>query len=180
MLSTLLGAKFAAALAAGAVGLGGVAAAYAGALPAGLQDLAHTTVGAPAADQSTAADHDKATHHSKVTQNSTAKTAVGPDATGHAAFGLCTAWEHVQGHGKAAEKSVAFANLATAAGGIDKITAYCAKVPHPGSTVAGQPGTHPSGQPSTHLGAKPTQLHSGKPTPLPSGSPSSAGASHRP
>jgi hypothetical protein len=55
-LSSLLGAKLAAALAAGAVSLGGVAAAaYTGALPAGLPDLAHTTVGAPAADQRKAA-----------------------------------------------------------------------------------------------------------------------------
>ena len=56
MLSTLLGAKLGAALAAGAVSFGGVAAAaYTGSLPAGLQDLAHTTVGALAADRGTAA-----------------------------------------------------------------------------------------------------------------------------
>ena len=165
MISTLLGAKLGAALAAAAVGFGGVAAAaYTGALPAGLQDFAHNAVGAPSANHGKSADHKPA--------DSTTKTAVGPDATGKAAFGLCTAWAHVQAHAKAADKSVAFANLASAAGGVDKITAYCVKVPHPGSTATGQPSTHPTGQPSTH----PT----GQPTPLPSGSPSSSGASHRP
>lgn len=165
MLSTLLGAKLGAALAAGAVSFGGVAAAaYTGVLPAGLQDFAHTTVGAPAANHGKSADHKPA--------GSTTKSAVGPDATGKAAFGLCTAWEHVQANGKAAEKSVAFRNLATAAGGTTKIAAYCAKVPHPGASKTAKPSTHPTGKPSTH----PT----GKPTPLPSSSASSAGTTHRP
>jgi hypothetical protein len=53
-----------------------------------LQDLAHTTVGAPAAD------HGKVTDHGKP-PTTTTKTAVGPDATGHAAFGLRTAWEQL-------------------------------------------------------------------------------------
>jgi hypothetical protein len=164
MISTLLGAKLGAALAAAAVGFGGVAAAaYTGVLPAGLQDIAHNAVGAPAANHGKSADHKPA--------DSTTKTAVGPDATGHAAFGLCTAWAHVQAHGHAADKSIAFRNLATAAGK-KGITAYCATVPHPGSTATGKPSTHPTGKPSTH----PT----GKPTPLPSGSPGSSGASHRP
>lgn len=165
MISTLIGAKLGAALAAGAVSFGAVgAAAYTGVLPAGLQNLAHTTVGAPAANHGKSADHKPA--------DSTAKTAVGPDAKGPAAFGLCTAWAHVQAHGQAADKSVAFRNLATAAGGATKIAAYCATVPHPGATATGQPATHPTGKPSSH----PT----GKPTPLPSHTPSNSGASHRP
>ena len=168
MISTLLGAKLGAALAAGAVSFGAVgAAAYTGVLPAGLQDLAHTTIGAPAADQSKTAD-------------STKKTAVGPDATGHAAFGLCTAWTHVQANGRAADKSVAFRNLATAAGGATKIAAYCAKVPHPGATAPGKPSAHPTGKPTTHPTGKPSSHPTGKPSPLPSHAPSSSGASHRP
>ena len=161
MLSTLLGAKLGAALAAGAVSFGGVAAAaYTGSLPAGLQDLAHTTVGAPAADHGKSAAHRPA--------DGTTKTAVGPDAKGEAAFGLCNAWTHHQAHGKAANNSVAFRNLATAAGGEKKIAAYCAKIPHPTGTDTDEPKDHPTGKPSTH----PT----GKPTPLPSHSPSSSGA----
>jgi hypothetical protein len=47
--ASLLSAKFAAAAVAAAVGLGGAAAAaYAGALPASIQRLAHDTIGAPA------------------------------------------------------------------------------------------------------------------------------------
>jgi len=68
----------------------------------------------------------------------------------------------------ASDKSVAFRNLATAAGGVNKIAAYCAKVPHPGASEAGRSSTHPSGKPSTHPG--------GKPTPLPSHGGSSSGA----
>ena len=88
-------------------------------------------------------------------------TAVGPDGAGPAAFGLCTAWTHVQANGQVAEKSVAFRNLATAAGGAGKIAAYCATVPHPGATEAGKPATHPTGKPSSHPAGKPsTPLHS--------------------
>jgi hypothetical protein len=160
MLSTLLGAKLGAALAAGAVSFGGVAAAaYTGSLPAGLQDLAHSTVGAPAAEHGKSADHKPA--------DGTKKNGVGPDAKGEAAFGLCNAWTHHQAHGKAANNSVAFRNLATAAGGVNKIAAYCAKIPHPTGTDTDEPKDHPTGKPSTH----PT----GKPTPLPSHSPSSSG-----
>ena len=52
ILSTLLTAKAAAALlGAGALVVGGTAAAYAGVLPSPLQSVAHAVVGAPAADQ---------------------------------------------------------------------------------------------------------------------------------
>jgi len=191
MISTLLGTKLGAALAAGVVSFGAVgAAAYTGSLPAGLQDLAHTTVGAPAAAHGKSADHRPAGSAAK-----TEKTAVGPDATGHAAFGLCTAWDRAQAHGKAADKSVAFHNLATAAGGANEITTYCAKVPHPGvsptgepttdqagkptTDPAGKPTTNPAGRPATHLSGKPANP-AGRPTLQPSHSPSSLAASHRP
>ena len=164
MLSTLLGAKLGAALAAGAVGFGGIAvAAAAGVLPDAAQNFAHNTVGVvPAANHGKSADH-------KPT-NSTTQTAVGPDATagGHAAFGLCTAWGHAKDSGNAAEKSIAFRNLATAAGNAAGIDAYCAKVPHPGATETGKPSTHPTGKPST----------AGKPSPLPGAG--TTGTSHRP
>ena len=173
MLSTLLGAKLGAALAAGAVSFGGVAAAaYTGSLPAGLQDLANTTVGAPAANHGKSADHKPA--------DGTKKNGVGPDAKGEAAFGLCNAWTHHQAHGKAANNSVAFRNLATAAGGETKIAAYCAKIPHPTGTDTDEPKDHPTDEPKDHPTGKPSTHPTGKPTPLPSHSPSSSGARTRP
>ena len=129
MFTTLLGAKLGAALAAGAVGLGGVAvAAAAGVLPDAAQNFAHHTVGfAPAAT------HGKSAKDVKTTEATNA-TPVGPDATaeGHAAFGLCTAWTHAKGSGNAADKSIAFRNLATAAGSQDGIADYCFTVAKPG------------------------------------------------
>ena len=62
-------------------------------------------------------------------------TAVGPDATGPAAYGLCTAWTHHQANGANPSGSVAFTNLAIAAGGVDKIKDYCATVAHPGTSA---------------------------------------------
>lgn len=130
VLSSLLASKLATALAVGAVGLSGTAtAAYTGNLPDTLQDVAHDTIKAPAA------------HHEK---------AVGPDAEGEAAYGLCTAFTKEREHGKAAEKSVAFRNVAAAAGGADKIETYCATVPKPsGSPEAEQGKPDTTGQPDT-------------------------------
>ncbi len=176
MLSTLLGAKLGAAIAAGAVSLGGVAAAaYTGALPAGLQDFASTTVGAPAADHGKSADDRK-------DADSTKKNGVGPDAKGSAAFGLCNAWSHHQDKGKAPSKSVAFRNLATAAGGESKIAAYCAKIPHP-TPDPNEKAEKPEKPEKAEKAEKPEkpekpETHpSGKPTPLPSHSPSNSGPS---
>ena len=59
---------------------------------------------------------------------------VGPDGTGPAAYGLCQAWTHSAQRTKSVHKSVAMRNLATAAGGYDKIDAYCATVPKPSGT----------------------------------------------
>jgi hypothetical protein len=129
MLSSLLGAKLGAAIAGVAVGLGGTAVvAYTGSLPTTAQNLAHTAIGAPVASP---AATPKATPTGKAT---------GPDATGPAAFGLCNAWTHHQANGAKPTDSVAFKNLATAAGGEGKIAAYCAKVPHPGNA------NHPTGK----------------------------------
>lgn len=157
MLSTLLGAKLGATIAGVAVGLGGTAvAAYTGTLPTGVQNLAHTTIGAPAA---TSAVTPKPTATPKP---STTHQPVGPDATGPAAFGLCNAWSHHQANaakpdddgdkaGGDAKDSVAFRNLAKAAGGEAKIAAYCATVPHPGNGKADKgKKPHPTGKPTSH------------------------------
>ena len=147
MLTSLLSAKAAAAAVAAVTVMGGVAtAAYAGALPAPAQQFAHNTIGAPSPEPS----------H---TPGGPQATPAGPDASGPAAFGLCTAYAHAKAHGKASQKAVAFRNLAAAAGGAANIAAYCAAVPHPGSSHAGGPAStapttvpshsHPAGQPSS-------------------------------
>jgi len=139
LLTPLLSTRAAATAAVAALSLGGFAtAAFAGALPAPAQRFAHHTFGAPAAD----GGQPTGTHPSA------AATPAGPDATGPAAFGLCTAWAHAKAHGTPSQQAVAFRNLATAAGGASNITAYCAAVPHPGP-----PSAHPTGPPASHPAA---------------------------
>jgi hypothetical protein len=143
------------------VGIGGAAtAAYTGHLPAPVQHLAHDTIGAP----------DGHSHPSA------SPSPVGPDATGHAAFGLCTAWEHAQKDGSKSEQAVAFRNLEHAAGGAASVPAYCKSVQHPGKKGAhptGQPTSHPTGRPTSHPGGQPTSHPTGRPTSHPTGQPTS-------
>ncbi|TQJ50237.1 hypothetical protein FBY26_1937 [Phycicoccus sp. SLBN-51] len=100
-------------------------------------------------------------------------TAVGPDAKGPAAHGLCTAWSHAKPSKRTAGHSVAFRNLVTAAGGPDKVEAYCASLPRPSAGKPDKPSSHPTGTPrgsagkgSTHPTGKPSTLP-GKPSTLP-------------
>ena len=163
--SALSHPKIATALAAGVLGLGGFgAAAYAGTLPEAAQQVAHDVLGAPEGRS----EHPGAGSASRPggPPSSAAPTA-GPDATGPAAFGLCSAWSHADASSR---DSVAFANLAAAAGGADKVAAYCAGVAHPGA--ASHPAGLPSGVPgpSDHPGGKPSTLPShqaGKPSRVP-------------
>ena len=182
LLTVLLTAKAAAAAAAAAVALGGVAAAaYTSTLPAPAQQFAHSVIGAPSPQSS---------HRPGTPQATPARTnAVGPDATGPAGFGLCTAYAHAKVHGTASQKAMAFRNLAAVAGGAAKIAAYCAAVPHPGSSQssqsasapahpAGRPSPHPTGKPSSRPTPHPTGRPSSAPTPHPTGPPSSAPTTH--
>jgi hypothetical protein len=135
------------------------AAAYTGSLPGPLQRAAHSMVGAPA-DQEDSGDtpdpstaeptgDPSATSTGQLSETGshspsgspTSAAGVGPDATGPAAFGLCTAWSK----GGLATTSVAYRNLATAAGGADGIAAYCATVVKPGHG-----STHGKGTPKQH------------------------------
>jgi hypothetical protein len=113
-------------------------------------------------------------------------TAVGPDATGPAKFGLCTAYQAALAHGQAVNHSVAFANLAKAAGGASNISAYCAGVvpsnkgsgtTGAGSNSSGDNGATGSKSPTTHKGSTsggpPTSVPNGPPTSVPVGPPSS-------
>ena len=157
LLSRLPAAKAAAAAAALVVSLGGIAtAAYAGALPAPLQRLAHDTIGAPGANG----------------RSGTGPSPASPGAAGHAAYGLCTAWAQAKAHGTRKQRAVAFGHLAAAAGGAGNVAAYCATAPHPGTLpsdrVSPAPTPRGSGKPAAH----PTPHSSGRPTahPAPHGS----------
>lgn len=170
MISTLVGAKLGATIAGVAVGLGGAAIAVS----------AHTA--APQLDIAPAATATPAVSSTKPPAAGPTSTPVGPDAKGPAAFALCTAWSHIKDHGTKAEQSVAFRNLAAAAGGEAKIATYCATVGHPGNGSAGKPDVHgpaqhrhPTGKPSGHPNGKPDSLATpgtGKesPAPAPAGS----------
>ena len=145
-LASRLGVKAAAAAVVAAISLGGVAAAaYAGVLPGSWQQFAHRTIGAPAGHQ---ADHD---------------TPVGPRVPGPAAQGLCNSYSHAKAHGNAKQKAVAFRNLVKAAGGPEKVAAWCAAV----SRTAHSPSGLPHGHPSPHRTGPPH----GHPTPHPTGPP---------
>jgi len=116
---TRVNARLAAALAAAAVGLGGAAAAYAGALPGPIQDFAHHVIGAPAARHAPGGRQ--------------------------AAYRLCSAYERAAAHGGAsARAAAAFQKLAKAAGGAGKIEAYCAAVGRPGLVPVGRPKPQPA------------------------------------
>ena len=179
LLTALLTAKAAAAAVVSAAALGGVAAAaYISTLPAPAQQFAHSVIGAPSPQPRHRPGTPQPSHGPGTPQATPARTdAVGPDATGPASFGLCTAYAHAKAHGTASQKAVAFRNLAAAAGGAAKIAAYCAAVPHPGSSQSSQPApapTHPVGPPASH----PTGKRSSQPTPHPAGRPSSVPAQH--
>ena len=180
LLTSLLTAKAAAAVAAAAAtALGGVAAAaYTGTLPAPAQQFAHSVIGAPSPQPSHRPGTPQPSHRPGTPQATPVRTdTTGPEATGPAASGLCTAYTHAKAHGRASQKAVAFRNLAAAAGGAAKIAAYCAAVPHPGSSQSSQPAsapTHPAGRSASHATGKP----SSHPTPHPGGRPSSAPTTH--
>ena len=176
LLTSLTAKAAAAAAAVAAAVLGGVAAAaYTGTLPAPAQQFAHGVIGAPSPQPSHRPGTPQPSHRPGTAQATPARTdAGGPEATGPAAFGLCTAYAHAKAHGTASQKAVAFRNLAAAAGGAAKIAAYCTAVPHPGNSQPGQPApAHPAGHPS-----HPTGKPSSHPTPHQGRRPSSAPAKH--
>ncbi|MCW2909522.1 MAG: hypothetical protein JWL68_4311, partial [Actinomycetia bacterium] len=148
VLGIILSAKLAAAAAVAAGALTG--AAYANALPAPVQGLAHHTLGAPAPHPATPPGQPG--------------IPPGPRPAAPDAQGLCNAWAHARADGQAREEAVAFRDLAAAAGGAARVTAYCA-APRPGTAPSGQqvshargkrpsssstPAVHPTGQPASH------------------------------
>lgn len=159
-------------VAGGALAAGGtVAAAYTGNLPAPLQQTAHDVLGAPAAPQAAKApDHDasgdpngagptpgdskngKNAENGKNKESNSKATpkphaggkSVGPDATGPAAWGLCTAFSS----GGLDPSSTAYKSLAAAAAekGSADIASYCKTVPAPGKSGEAKSGEAKSGE----------------------------------
>ena len=151
MPASLLSAKLAAAAAAAALTLGGAAAAaYAGKLPAPVQKFAHDTIGAPR------------TPGAQPAPPATPQPTVLP---GHSGYGLCTAYAHLKPHGSAARKATAFRQLAAAAGGAARVSAYCATVAHPGNPTPAATSGHPTGKPTTHPSPAHPTHPAGKHTP---------------
>ena len=118
--------KAAAAVLVAVLSIGGVAAA-AGVFPAPARPAADHSSDSSGGGTSTPGRSDAATTTTAAADRERGSgTATGPDATGPAKDGLCRAWESGQGgeHGMR-EDSTAFRALAAAAGGVDKIAAYC-------------------------------------------------------
>ena len=100
---------------------------------AGMETESTETAGTETAAPETEAPETKApeTKAPETKAPDTEESATGPDATGPAAYGLCNAWSNHQRNGAEPTGSVAFRNLAEAAGGEDEIEAYCETVEHP-------------------------------------------------
>ena len=145
------GVKAAVAVLAAVLSIGGVAAA-AGVFPAPAQPAADH---GPGSGTATPGSSDAATTAAARNRQRGSDTATGPDASGPAKHGLCGAWQSGQGgeHGKR-EDSTAFRALAAAAGGADKIAAYCqATTPDDSAGQGHGPGSPPTTGPPPGRGS---------------------------
>ncbi|MGX5714820.1 protein tyrosine phosphatase [Arthrobacter sp. MAHUQ-56] len=133
-------------LAGGTIAAGGAAAAaYTGTLPAPLQQSGHELIGAPApADVPTAFPAipdqkpdaaERGLGKAADAPGTDSEHGVGPDATGPAAFGLCTAFTR----GGLDPASTAYKSLAAAADGKGGIAEYCKSVQAPGNSARHRP-----------------------------------------
>jgi hypothetical protein len=159
--------------------VGGVAAAATGLLPGQASPVANQ---APASTGADAAAHGLGqaavanvggTAHAGATDGQGGASAVGPDATAAARAGLCRAWQAGQGgeHGRRMD-AVAFQALVAAAGGADKVAAYCEDV-----AAGSSAGAHGQGQASPPSVSAPPTTHSppGSGPPTDPGPPASTG-----
>ena len=143
------------AVSASVMSLSGIsAAAFVGVLPDGPQQAMHDLLGAPAPTRSGSSDG-TAGGTGDGTDGTRGGTPVGPAATSSAARGLCQAWAADKAKGTARDTSVAFRNVAAAAGGADRVDAYCrvaaTPVPVPTKTPnAHAPTAKPTRTPATH------------------------------
>ena len=175
----LLAAPAAAVAAAATVVVTGgmAAAAYNGALPDPLQELAHRTIGAPAVGHprptaTPAAPETSGAPSTTAPGPTTTPTAPpsaavtpGPAATGPAAIGLCQAFLR----GGVSPGSAAYHSLEVAAGS-DSITVYCNGVVHP-SPTSSDGRSHPTHTPPAPRTPTPTTAPPTHPVGPPGGSP---------
>jgi hypothetical protein len=149
--------KAAAAALVAVLSVGGIAAAATGHLPgqaSSVADRATATTGADAAGYGlgkAAAANISGMAQAGSTDGRGRESAVGPDAAGAARAGLCRAWQAGQGadHGRRMD-SVAFQALVDAAGGADKVAAYCEDV-----TAGSSADAHGQGKASTPSASAP-------------------------
>jgi hypothetical protein len=171
--------KAAAAALVAVLSVGGVAAAATGLLAgqaSPVTDQAPATTGVDAAAHGlgqAAAANVAGAAHAGATDAQGRESAVGPDATGAARAGLCRAWQAGEGanHGGRMD-AVAFQALVAAAGGADKVAAYCEGVAD-GSSA----GAHGQGRASPPSVSAPPTTHSppGNGVPTDPGPPASTG-----
>jgi hypothetical protein len=142
-----LSVKAVVAVLAAVLSIGGVAGA-AGVFPAPAQPAADHGPGSPGGGTATPGRSDTATTTAAArNRERVGATATGPDASGPAKHGLCRAWQAGLGKDKQKDKphgnhedSPAFRAFAAAAGGADKIAAYC-QATTPGRGTAEPPPT---------------------------------------
>lgn len=144
VLMSTLATKVVVGILAGGIAVTGAGAVYASTLPAAWQPNANDTVGAPAPTTLTEVDETPATNaeaEAEDTDSSTTlkPTPVGPEATGPAAHGLCTAFAH----GGLSSQSTAYAALVEASGDESGIDGYCATVAVPGASKDDSSSTTP-------------------------------------
>jgi hypothetical protein len=155
--SRLAGVRLAVAAAAVALTAGSAVAAYAGDLPAPMQRLAHTVMGAPPAAGGT--------------PRPDPGSPAAPPVPGNAAYGLCRAYERAVAHGHPGHNPVTSGRLARAAGGAGRVAAYCAQLVHPGNPAHSHPAPPQHGKPSAlpthHAKPTPAATHHGRPSTLP-------------
>jgi hypothetical protein len=153
--------KAAAAALVAVLSIGGVAAAATGLLPDQASPVADQAPATTAADTAAhglgqaAVANVGGTAQAGAPDGQCRESAVGPDATGAARAGLCRAWQAGQGgdHGRRMD-AVAFQALVTAAGGADKVAAYCEDV-----AAGSSAGAHGQGQASPpSVSAPPTTV----------------------
>jgi hypothetical protein len=177
LLTSLVSAKAVAAAAVVAITVGGVAtAAYAGALPSSAQRIAHELIDAPQV-------------HKTTTHTTSAKLMARPKVSHRAVPALCLAFWRTERSGTKAQKAAAFSKLEKAAGGANKIAAYCGfarrrpvhhrffrpgcrpMFPHPSWSAHPQPSWSPSARPSSSPSPMPTPTASCAPLTHPVGKP---------
>jgi DNA-directed RNA polymerase specialized sigma24 family protein len=176
-----------AALSVSALSLGGLgAAAYVGVLPDQVQQAMHDTIGAPApghgGDRGAGEGATNGTGKGSRAHPVAPSTAgVGPSGASSPAAGLCRAWASDKAKGAARDRSVAFRNLSSTAGGAGKVDAYCAGVlaakPSNGSPTASS--GHPTGNASSHPSGKASSRPTGKASSHPTGKPSDKATGNR-